>query len=93
VVEAYRTVRAELEAYGHELADKPEIVAINKIDAIDPADLADRDAALRRDSGCDVLHLSGVSGEGAEIVRRTLLKVINEARNPSDDGDGGPYQP
>ena len=93
VAGAYRTIRTELEAYAHGLAEKPEIVALNKIDAIDPADLAERDAALRAESGGDVLHLSGVSGEGAEIVRRTLMKVINEARNPSTDGDGAPYQP
>ena len=31
---AYKTVRAELEAYGHGLADKPEIVALNKVDAL-----------------------------------------------------------
>ena len=35
--EAYKTVRAELEAYGEGLADKPEIVALNKADALDAA--------------------------------------------------------
>ena len=34
--EAYKTVRAELEAYGDGLADKPEIVALNKVDAMTP---------------------------------------------------------
>ena len=93
VAGAYRTIRGELEAYEHGLTDKPEIVALNKIDAIDPADLAERDAALRQACGRDVLYLSGVSGAGAEIVRRTLLKVVKEARNPSGGRDGEPYQP
>ena len=35
VAKAYKTVRDELEAYGGELADKPEIVALSQIDAID----------------------------------------------------------
>ena len=39
VVGAYRTIRAELAGYGHGLADKPEIVGLNKIDAIDPAEV------------------------------------------------------
>ena len=43
VVQAWRTVRAELEAYGGGLADKPEIVALNKIDAMTP-----REASARR---------------------------------------------
>ena len=33
---AYRTIRQELVQYGHGLADKPEIVGLNKIDALDP---------------------------------------------------------
>src|SRR5216110_3035222 len=35
VVGAYRTIRHELADYGHGLAHKPEIVSLNKIDAID----------------------------------------------------------
>src|SRR5688572_9764866 len=31
---AYKTVRAELEAYGEGLAEKPEIIALNKADAL-----------------------------------------------------------
>ena len=34
--EAYKTVRAELDAYGQGLADKLEIVALNKADALTP---------------------------------------------------------
>ena len=34
IAKAYKTIRGELEAYGHGLDDKPEIVALNKVDAI-----------------------------------------------------------
>src|SRR5947208_8315332 len=37
--EVYKTVRAELDAYGHGLRDKPEIVAISKCDALSPEQL------------------------------------------------------
>ena len=46
--EAYKTVRAELEAYGGGLADKPEIVALNKSDAMTPEDLKQQSARLKR---------------------------------------------
>ena len=36
VVGAYRTIRDELAGYGNGLAEKPEIIGLNKIDAIDP---------------------------------------------------------
>src|SRR5271165_2753841 len=47
VGDAYKTVRAELDAYGHGLIDKPEVVALNKADALAPEQLK-RQAARRR---------------------------------------------
>ncbi len=46
--EAYETVRAELEAYGQGLTDKPEIVALNKADAMTPRQLKQRVRARAR---------------------------------------------
>lgn len=74
---AYRTVRAELEAYGEGVADKPEIVALNKIDALDAETLKKRRTALRRASGKPVLLVSGVSGAG---VRETLFEILAHVR-------------
>lgn len=74
---AYKTVRAELEAYGEGLAEKPEIVALNKIDALDPDTLKKRAAALKRACGKDVLLVSGVSGAG---VRDALFAVWDEVK-------------
>jgi GTP-binding protein len=34
-VENYRTIQNELDAYGHDLAEKPQILALNKVDAVD----------------------------------------------------------
>src|SRR5437762_3004202 len=49
--EAYKTVRHELEAYGHGLPDKPEIVALNKADALDAGELRQQVARLERAAG------------------------------------------
>ena len=46
--EAYKTVRAELEAYGQGLADKQEIVALTKIDALTPEVIKQQAARLKR---------------------------------------------
>jgi GTP-binding protein len=72
---AYRTVRGELEAYGEGLAEKLEIVALNKIDALDPETLKKRRASLRRACGKPVMLVSGVSGKGV----REALFALNEA--------------
>src|SRR5438445_3488269 len=68
VVGAYRTIRHELAGYGHGLVDKPEVVGLNKIDAIDPAEIEVKRRALLRVArrGTPVLPLSGVGGAGLQ---------------------------
>ena len=73
---AYATVRAELEGYGGGLADKPEIVALNKTDAMTPQALASRKKALERACGGPVALISGVSGDGVPAVLRALADRI-----------------
>jgi len=80
VVGAYRTIRAELEAYGHGLAEKPEIVGLNKADAIPPDAVAKLRRKLIHASNRTVLVLSGVSGKGVPEVTATLMKAIDAAR-------------
>jgi GTP-binding protein len=79
VVASYRTVRAELTQYGAGLADKPEIVVLNKTDALTPETIAERRAALKKASKRKVLLISGVTGDGVPALLRALLKVIDEA--------------
>ncbi len=82
VVAAYRAIRHELADYGHGLTDKPEIVGLNKIDAIDPAEVAKKCRALARTARADtqVLPLSGVSGAGLQQVLGALVAAIEAAR-------------
>ncbi len=77
---AYRTVREELAAYGGGLAEKPEIVALNKIDAVEPRALAARQRALAKAAGRPVLLVSGATGKGVDAVLRALWAVIAEAK-------------
>ncbi len=78
--EAYRTVRAELEAYGHGLAEKAEIVALNKSDALAPDEVASRRQALAAAAGKPVLELSGVSGQGVAEALADLLEAVWEGQ-------------
>src|SRR5579863_2951103 len=59
IARAYKTIRGELEAYGHGLADKPEIVALNKMDAIPKPQLTRKLAALSKSSGRSAFAISG----------------------------------
>jgi GTP-binding protein len=77
--EAYKTVRAELEAYDGGLADKLEIVALNKIDAVMPDELKKQRDRLRRAAKKTPLLISGVTGEGVQDALRALAQAIGEA--------------
>ena len=77
VVTPYRTIRGELEAYGHGLEAKEEILCLNKIDALDPETLAERKAALEEASGGEVLAISGATGNNVEAVLYAVLEVLD----------------
>ena len=76
---AYKTVRTELDAYGGDLADKIEIVALNKIDAVTPEQLKTQLDRLKRAAKKTPLLLSGVAGTGVKEALRALVEVIGEA--------------
>jgi GTP-binding protein len=81
---AYQTVRAELEAYDHGLVDKPEIVALNKADAMTPDEIKRQVARLKRAAKKSPLVLSAATGEGVPAVLRALMGVIDGARATSE---------
>src|ERR1700688_3196520 len=76
---AYKTVRTELEAYAGQLADKIELVALNKIDAVTADELKKQKDRLKRAAKRTPLLISGVTGEGVEAALRALVEVIGEA--------------
>ena len=77
---AYRTVRQELAAYGHGLAEKPEVVALSQADTLDAAARKAKAAALRRAAGRAPLVLSAATGEGVEAALRALAAEVEAAR-------------
>ncbi len=83
VAEAYRVIRSELEAYGHGLRKKKELLALNKVDALTPDAIAEKKAALEEASEQSVHVLSGVSGEGVTEILRELYRIVREAREPA----------
>lgn len=81
----YRTIRQELEEYGRELADKPEIIALNKCDAIGPELAAEQAKTLKKSIKKDVFTVSAVSGEGMENILFALAARINEKQRQNRD--------
>ncbi|MFE1601276.1 GTPase ObgE [Methylobacterium sp. ID0610] len=76
---AYRLVRAELDAYGHALAEKPEIVALSKADVLDPETLAEQVARLTEAAGRPPLVLSAATRQGVPEALRALMAAMDAA--------------
>jgi len=77
---AYRTIRRELAEYGHGLEDRPELVTLNKADAMTPQARISRVRALSRAAGKPVMLISGATGEGVPELLRALADMITAAR-------------
>ena len=93
--EAYRTIRAELEAYDPELAAKPEIVALSKIDILDDELIDEQSKLLEAACGHTPLRLSAVTGEGVKPALGLMLKALGQivepvTGEPEDDAEWSP---
>jgi GTP-binding protein len=93
VAAVYSKIRRELALYGHGLAAKPQIVGLNKVDALDRAAVARRCAQLRQAAGpgVAVLPLSGMTGVGVAEVLAALGAAIEAAR-AADEPARAPVQ-
>ncbi|MBJ7448443.1 MAG: GTPase ObgE [Brevundimonas sp.] len=80
VAEAYRIIRHELDAYGAGLADKTEILALNKIDALTPEAREEKAAELEAVAGRRPMLVSGVSGEGVTDLLRAAWNEVRKTR-------------
>jgi GTP-binding protein len=92
VAEAYRTIRQELTAYGEGLAEKREILALNKVDALDPETRLAKAAELAEAAGLEPRLISGVSGEGVTDVLRAAWGQVRERRTEEKAALAAPEQ-
>ncbi|MDG1339843.1 MAG: GTPase ObgE [Paracoccaceae bacterium] len=96
VAEDYRTIIGELEAYGGELAHKPRVTALNKIDALADEERAEAKADLEEACGAPVLMMSGVSREGLIDVLRAVRGQIEDDKlriKKEEMDEPAPWQP
>ncbi len=97
-VKDYKTIIGELEAYGGELADKPRLTVLNKIDALDDEERAFIKDELEAAVGGPVMLMSGVSREGTQEALRALRAEIDDNRLrhrkiEDQEAEDAPWQP
>lgn len=99
-VRDYETIIGELEAYGGDLADKPRVTVLNKIDALDDEERAFIREELENATGTPVMMMSGVSTEGVTDVLRALRDQIDADKlrhriteATEEEDEDAPWQP
>ncbi|MFY0624236.1 MAG: GTPase ObgE [Pelagimonas sp.] len=101
LLEDYKTICDELEAYGAGLADKERVIVLNKIDTLDEEERVFLKEELEAVGATNVLLMSGASGEGVREVLRALRPHVDarrEADRPkyeddTDEEEGGAWHP
>lgn len=76
---AYKTVNAELDAYGADLSQKAQIVALNKADLVDAKALTKLAKRFEKAGAIAVMTLSGATGTGVEAVLDRIIATLAEA--------------
>ncbi len=96
VVENYQIIRNELEKYDTSLINKPEIIALNKIDALSEKEIEEKKQALEKASGKDVFAISAATHAN---VKDVLYKIASYTHTDhpdmkeEDDDQSYPYDP
>lgn len=85
VVAPYRVIRKELQEYSPKLAEKHELIALNKIDALLPEEVAEKKAALEKAADKPVFTVSGVAKTGLTELLRAAVPFIPERKGKEDD--------
>ena len=89
VAKAYQIIRDELEAYGHGLSEKPEVLALSQIDILDEETKQIKQKQLEQISGKKIHLLSAVTHAGIEATLRSIAKIIEESRKEQVVNEAG----
>jgi GTP-binding protein len=94
-VHAWRVVRGELDAYGADLAGKPEVVALSRADLVDGKQLAKVKKALDKASGGDALPISAPIAQGIEELLDAIVERLGsgDLQPTKSDTDDRPWSP
>ena len=73
----YQTIQQELAAYGHGLAERPQIIALNKIDALDGEILELITSELQELTKTEIFHVSAVTRQGLDTLVQKVWSILD----------------
>lgn len=73
----YQTIQQELIAYGNGLPERPQIVAFNKIDAVDDEILSLIDSELQELTSVPIVRVSAVTRQGLDTLMQKIWSILD----------------
>ncbi|MEQ8468638.1 GTPase ObgE [Coleofasciculus sp. E1-EBD-02] len=77
----YQTIQAELQAYGRGLSERPQILALNKIDAVDSETVELLATELNHLTHVPVFQISAVTQKGLESLLQTVWQSLDQLKD------------
>jgi GTP-binding protein len=74
-VQSYAVIQEELNAYGHDLNQRPQLVVLNKVDAISPEQLAEHQQSLASYAQTSVIGISAIAQQGLEPLLNAVWSL------------------
>ena len=101
VAQAYRAIRRELELYDASLAQKPEVVVLNKCDALDRKEVQSKQQALEKAAGKKVFVMSAIAKQGIfdclsevnQYIKRDRVKQEQPEEAVAETAERRPWSP
>ena len=73
----YTVINRELEQFARELAEKPQIVAINKIDLPITKERLKKDVTIFEKKGIKIYPFSALTGEGIKAILNEMIRLLS----------------
>lgn len=82
VAKAYKTIQQELKAYKIDLSNRPQVVALTKVEGLDKEIIGDQLAKLKKVAprGTTLMAISSQSKQGVPELLRAVQKMVDKAR-------------
>ena len=94
VVKEYQVIRRELDLYNDKLASKPEVIVLNKIDALTDEDVTAKVRALSEATGKKVFAMSAIAKQGIfECLRELCQYISHKQKKEEAEQNDRPWSP
>lgn len=89
-IQDYQTIQQELEAYGHDLPNRPQIIGLNKTDAVTEETQEAIKTELRQLTDAPIFTISAVTNQGLDPLLQTIWQQLDQVEASETESEQDP---